>query len=285
MALANTEQLYFKRTQMEDFKNKVVVVTGGATGIGFSFAKNLGLAGAKIAICGIRQDRIEEAVAKLKELKIKAVGKMADVSKRAEVEALADFAWTTYGRVDVIINNAGIGGPMKSIIDTIKDEVLQLLDVNLFGVWNGVSVFGKRFIEQGTPAAIYNVGSENSFFNALTLGGTYVISKHSVLALTDTLRKEVPPFIRVGLICPGLTNSEIGKRGIRIGMETDKFTNIIIEQMKAGEFFLVSHSCNQPRINERYVEIRKAYETYAPRYEGDMEQYDVQTLIANKAKW
>ena len=55
--------------------------------------------------------------------------------------------------------------------------------------------------------------------------------------------------------------------------------------MKAGQFFLVSHSCNQPRINERYTEIMKAYETYAPRYEGDMEQYDVQTLIANKAKW
>lgn len=269
---------------MKDFKNKVVVITGGATGIGFSFAKNLGLAGAKIVICGIREDRVGEAVEKLQNLDIEAAGKIANVAKREEIEALADFAWATYGKADVIINNAGIGGPRRSIIDATKEEVLELLDVNLFGVWNGVSVFGKRFMEQGTPAAIYNVGSENSFFNALTLGGTYVISKHSVLALTDTLRKEVPDFIRVGLICPGLTNSEIGP-GIRIGMDTDKFTNIIIEQMKAGQFFLVSHSCNQPRINERYTEIMKAYETYAPRYEGDMEQYDVQTLIANKAKW
>ena len=155
---------------MNDFKDKVVVITGGATGIGFSFAKRFGEAGAKVVIASRRIARVNQAVEQLQTLGIEAKGTTCDVSVLADVEALADFAWDTYGQVDVIVNNAGISSAQKPVIEMTRDDVMKAFNVNLFGVWNGVSVFGKRMIEQGTACAIYNVGSEKWFLQCRTNG-------------------------------------------------------------------------------------------------------------------
>lgn len=267
---------------MKNFQDKVVVITGGATGIGFSFAKQFGNEGAKIVIAGIRQNRVNDAVEKLQTLGIEAKGIQCDVTELADVEAAADFAWNEFGRVDVILNNAGVGSALLPVMEMTREHIMKALDVNLFGVWNGVSVFGKRMIEQGTPCAIYNVGSENSLFNAVPHGSEYVASKHAVYAMTTALREEVPEFMDVGLICPGLVNSELGS-GIDFGMDTDTFTAIAMKQIKEGKFFIVSHAYNMVRINDRYTEIREAYEKYAPRYESDAE-FDVRTLMATMAE-
>ncbi len=262
---------------MDNFKDKVVVITGGATGIGFSFAKRFGQESAKLVIAARRKNKVDEAVAQLKEMGIEASGTECDVTVLADVEKLADFAWTQYGQVDVIINNAGVGPNMTPVMDATPEKIMSVLNINLMGVWNGVSVFGKRFKEQGTPCAVYNVGSENSFFDGVPMGGEYVVSKHAVLALTDILRKEVPDFMDVKLICPGLVNSELGEDGIDVGMDTDKYTAIAMEQIKAGKFYIVSHAYNMVRIDDRYNEVKTAFGTYAPRYENDSE-FDVRTI-------
>ena len=83
---------------MKDFKDKVVVITGGATGIGFSFAKQFGRQGAKIVIAARRVERINESVKKLQAMDIEVAGTQCDVSVLAEVEALADFAWKKFGQ-------------------------------------------------------------------------------------------------------------------------------------------------------------------------------------------
>jgi NAD(P)-dependent dehydrogenase (short-subunit alcohol dehydrogenase family) len=264
---------------MKDFKDKVVVITGGATGIGFSFARQFGKEGAKVVICGLRENRLQEAVKKLIDLGIEARFLIADVTKREAVEALADFAWKEFGHVDVIMNNAGIVSIAK-VIDSTENDFRKIYGVNIFGVLNGSSVFGKRFIKQGTLSAIYNVGSENSLFNGVPMGAPYISSKHAVLALTEALREEVPDFIEVGLICPGFTRSELGggdSEMMKQAMDTDTFTAIAMEQIKNDEFYIVSHAYNILRINERYEAIKKSYERYAPRYEGD-DEYDIRTL-------
>ena len=112
------------------------------------------------------------------------------------------------------------------------------------------------------------------------MGSEYIASKHAVLAMTVALREEAPDFMEVGLIAPGLVNSELGEDGISFGMDTDKYTAIAMEQIKAGKFYIVSHAYNMKRIDDRYTEIREAYEQYAPRYDGD-EEFDVRTIIAN----
>ena len=109
----------------------------------------------------------------------------------------------------------------------------------------------------------------------------YIVSKHALHAMTVSLREEVPDFVDVGLICPGLVNSEING-GITIGMDTDKFTGIAMLQIKEGKFYIVSHAYNMVRINERHTEIKEAYETYAPRYEGDIE-FDARTIMGKRS--
>ncbi len=263
---------------MESFDGRVVVITGGATGIGFSFARRFAAEGAKVWIAGIDPDRNAEAVAAIEAEGQRASSALCDVREREQVEALADRAWAEDGRVDVILNNAGIGSIRSTVIDAKREDIDAVLAVNLFGVWNGVSVFGRRFIDQGTPAAIYNVGSENSFFSAAPNTSSYIVSKHGVFAMTEALREEVPDFIDVGLIIPGFVQSEL-LPDMSLGMETDRFTGIAMEQMKAGEFYIVSHAYNIVKIEERQREIADAYARYAPRYEGD-DEYDVRTLLA-----
>ena len=265
---------------MKDFKDKVVVITGGATGIGFSFAKRFGQDGAKVVIAGRRQDRLEQAEAALADLGVKTRHFVCDVAKAGDIEALADFAWGAFDHVDVIVNNAGMGLERHTVLDTPDEELRHIFDVNFFGLWHGCAVFGKRFIDQATPAAIYNIGSENSLFNAMPLSAAYIATKHAVLAMTEALREEMPEFIDVGLICPGFVRSELGDPAVMaMGMDTDKYTAIAMEQIKAGEFFIVSHAYNIVRIDARHRQVADAYARYAPRYDGD-DEFDARSLIA-----
>jgi NAD(P)-dependent dehydrogenase (short-subunit alcohol dehydrogenase family) len=261
---------------MKHFSKKVIVITGAGTGIGFALAKQFAKMGARVVISARRRARLREAAAELSEAGADVRVFECDVTQREQVEALADFAWKEFGRVDVLVNNAGVGPIASTVIDAKREDVQRVLDVNLFGVWNGVSVFGKRFIEQGTPAAIYNVGSENCFFNAVPNGAGYTASKHALLAMTIALREEAPDFLEVGLICPGLVRSELA-RETALGMDTDNFAALVLQQIQAGEFFIVSHAYNIERINKRHEAIARAYREYAPRYEGD-DEFDVRML-------
>ena len=263
---------------MQEFRYKVVVITGGATGIGFSFARQFGAEGAKLVIASRRKDRVEEAVSALTDMGYDAAGTTCDVSKRADVEALADFAWAAHGKADVLLNNAGVAqGKRGPVMSLDLGEFDTVLGINVYGTLHGIQVFGPRFVEQGTPAAIYNVGSENSFFPAVPGSSAYISSKHAVLAITEQLAEEVPDFIDVSLICPGYVQSEMtaGNPG---GMPTDEYTALAMKQLKAGQFYVVSHAYNMVRITDRYEAVRKAFETYAPRYEGD-DEYDVRRMI------
>lgn len=268
---------------MKDFNNKVVVITGGATGIGFSFAKRFGGAGAKVVLAGRRQEKLDVAVAELQGLDYAAAACTCDVADLDQVEALADFAAETFGGTDVIMNNAGILIPPSTVIDADPDQIRQLLDVNYFGVWNGCSVFGKRFIERGTPAAIYNIGSENAFFNIVPGMFAYESAKHALHSLTDALREETPDFIDVSFICPGFVQSEMTAMAGDVPMDVEQYTGIAWPQILAGEYYVVSHPYNVVWIKHRYDEMMKAYETYAPRYDGDW-QYDPRAMQAKAAE-
>ena len=151
--------------------------------------------------------------------------------------------------------------------------------VNFEGVWCGCQIFGQRLINQGTPAALYNTGSENSFFVAVSHSAAYVASKHAVLGLTDCLREEMPEYISVGMIAPGFVGSELIPEAMRpLGMPVEEFAAIVLPQILAGEPYVVSHGYNQVRIDERQSRIANAYQRSAPRTEGD-DRYDVRVLL------
>lgn len=268
---------------MKDFTDKVVVVTGGATGIGFSFASRFGAAGAKVIVAGRRQDKLDAAGAKLASQGVEAAGATCDVSDYEQVVALADFAESRFGGADVIMNNAGIITPPSTVIDADREQVQQVMNVNYMGVWNGASIFGKRFIERGTSAAIYNVGSENAFFNIVPGMFAYESAKHGLHSMTDALREETPDFIDVSFICPGFVQSEMTQMAGDVPMDVEEYTSIAWPQILEGEYYVVSHPYNVVWIKHRYDEMMKAYDTYAPRYEGDW-KYDPRAMMAKAAE-
>ena len=264
---------------MKDLKDKIIAITGGATGIGFALAKAFGVEGAKIVIGETREEKLEEAIDKLKNLDIDADKTHLDVTDLNSVENFADFTCERYGRVDMLINNAGISGARGRIDKVNVLEAKKVFDVNFFGVWHGCSVFSKKMIEQGTKAAIYNLGSENSLFVAVPNSVAYVASKHAVLGLSESLRNDLPDFIHVGTIFPGYVDTPLTGQ-VEGGMNADKFAEIVKDQIKNEEHIIVSHAHNTVHIENRNNEISLAYEKYAPRYDGD-DEYDVKTILSN----
>ena len=262
-----------------DIENRNVVITGGASGIGFALAKQLGQRGCRVLIAEPSEERLASAVASLKEDGVDATSVVCDVTELEQVERLADEAWDQLGSVDMVFNNAGIGIGQVPIIDTPMEDLKTVFDVNFFGVWHGCRVFGRRLIEQGTPAGIYNTGSENSLFNAVPNNAAYLATKHAVLGMTDNLREQMPDFINVGLIIPGFVKSGLTEAVAHLAMDTDQFASIVLKQVADGKFYIVSHGYNMEHIKDRYDEIAQAYEEYAPRYEGD-EEFDVRYLLA-----
>ena len=262
---------------MGSYRNKTVVITGGATGIGYAFAKAMGLEGAKIVIASRRLERVNDSVEKLRALGIEASGTNCDVSIREDVERLKEFANETYGRVDVLMNNAGITQEQSPIVTTDINIYRKIFEINYFGVLNCIQVFAEDMVNSDLPAAIYNVGSENSLFNGVPQASAYISSKHALLALTESLREEMPDNVYVSLIVPGLVKSELADEFLP-GMDTDEYVELVMDQLRLNELYAVSHARNIVRITDRYEKLKNAYETYAPRYEND-DEYDVRKLI------
>lgn len=267
------------------FAGKTAVITGGATGIGLALAKQMGSAGARIILFEPREEALGAAVETLKAQGIDAKYFAGDVADAAAVEALADFAWAQNGRGDIIVNNAGLGGPRGGIFNTDLAEARALYDVNFWGVWHGIQAFGKRYRADGLPSAIYATASENALFNALPAGGgAYVSGKHALFGLMDVLRREIankPELSNItsGVIIPGWVATPLSRHN---GMDADRFAEIIFRQMQDGEYYLVAHAYNIVRLRERIDELEAAFASYAPRYDGD-EEYDVQLYYARLA--
>lgn len=262
-----------------DMKDKVVVMTGGATGIGFALARQFGADGAKLILAEPREHRLKEACEQLAALGIDARWAVCDVAQLESVEALAAFTWAEHDRCDVLINNAGVAQKPGRLPNVDMAEARRVMDVNFFGVWHGCRVFGPLMADQDTPSMIYNTGSENSFFCAMPAAAAYIASKHAVLALTENFREDMPDHVTVGAIFPGWVASELNPPEVnRHAMDTDEFAAIIYPQIKSGERFVVSHAYNKVRIAERMDAVEQAYDTYAPRYDGD-DEFDVRTVI------
>lgn len=264
---------------MKLYENSTIIITGGATGIGFGFAQKFGKNGATIIIGEPRQDKLGQAISVLRAEGIDAHSHPLDVTQLDSVEAFADFAFSQKHPVKIVINNAGVSMRPTPMTRQPIEQVRALFDVNFFGVWHGCSIFGKKLIAQNTPAAIYNIGSENSFFTAAPNIAAYVASKHAVRGLTEAMQEEMPDHISVGLICPGFVQSELTPPPFGdLAMNTEQFIDMAYEQIEAGEFYIVSHAYNIERIRPIHDNIESAYQTYAPRYDGDI-KYDVRYLI------
>lgn len=192
---------------MMGVEGKVVVITGASSGLGEAAARLLADEGAMVVLGARREDRIRALVEELTRRGDKALAVPTDVSRRDEVKRLVDSAVEVYGRIDVLINNAGLM-PL-SPLDRLKvDEWDRMIDVNFKGVLYGIAA-ALPHMQRRKSGHIINVSSVAGH-KVRAGGAVYAATKHAVRALSEGLRQEVKPYnIRTTVISPGVVLSEL----------------------------------------------------------------------------
>src|SRR5947199_6786200 len=194
---------------MDSFENRGAVVTGGASGIGFATAAELGRRGARVVLADIESGALDPAVARLRADGVDAHGVVCDVTSLDQVRSLADQSFALLGAVHVVFNNAGVavGGP---IADMTHDEWRWVLDVDLWGPIHGVEAFLPRLIDQGQGGHLLFTASFAGLVPNLGLG-PYCVAKYGVVAMAEVLHRELrPDGIGVSVLCPMRVETNIG---------------------------------------------------------------------------
>jgi NADP-dependent 3-hydroxy acid dehydrogenase YdfG len=185
--------------------DKVVLITGASSGIGEATARLLAAAGARVMLGARRTDRLERLASEIQAAGGEAAFQRLDVTQGASVEAFVAAAVERFGRVDVLVNNAGIM-PLSPLAALKTDEWDRMIDVNLRGVLNGVAAALPRFVAQGSGQFV-NVASLGAHYVVPT-GAVYCATKFAVWAVTDGIRREHDN-IRATIISPGVVQSEL----------------------------------------------------------------------------
>jgi NAD(P)-dependent dehydrogenase (short-subunit alcohol dehydrogenase family) len=205
---------------MKEFHGKVALVTGGGSGIGRATALAFAREGAKVVIADRNVQRGEEAVSIIRDAGGTASFWRTDISIADEVEALVDYTMTTYGRIDLAFNNAGIEGNVKPLADQTEANFDAVIDTNVKGVWLSMKYEIPRMLKQGGGAIV------NSSSVAGVTGfpgiGIYAASKHAVIGLTKTAALEYSPHgIRINAVNPAAIDTEMIDR-LADGMNVKK---------------------------------------------------------------
>jgi NADP-dependent 3-hydroxy acid dehydrogenase YdfG len=190
-----------------DIGGKVVVITGASSGLGEATARHLSGLGASVVLGARRVDRLQSLADELTGRGGKALALVTDVTSRDQVKRLVDAAVEKYGRIDVMINNAGL--MPQSLLERLKvDEWDRMIDVNIKGVLYGIAA-ALPHMKRQKAGHIVNVSSVAG--HKVRPGGTvYSATKHAVRVISEGLRQEVKPYnIRTTVISPGAVDTEL----------------------------------------------------------------------------
>jgi NAD(P)-dependent dehydrogenase (short-subunit alcohol dehydrogenase family) len=216
----SAEQIGYTIDVMKEFEKKVALVTGGGSGIGRATALAFAREGAQVVIGDSNVQRGEETVSMIRDAGGTASFKRTDVLVAAEVKALVNHAVTTYGRLDMAFNNAGIEGDVKPLADQTEANFDAVMGVNVKGVWLSMKYEIPRMLKQG-DGAIVNCSSVAGVVGFPEIG-IYAASKHAVIGLTKTAALEYSPQgIRINAVSPAAIDTEMIDR-LADGMNTKK---------------------------------------------------------------
>lgn len=189
-------------------KGKVVLVTGASSGLGAHFAQVVSGAGAKVVIAARRVERLEALAEQLRAQGGEVIVVALDVTSRASVEAAFDLAQQKLGVVDVVINNAGVGGAVKAL-EVTEQDWSTMISTNLDGVWRVAQCAAQRMAKEGKGGSIVNIASILGERVGTGLSH-YCAAKAGVLQLTKALAMEFARYdIRVNAIAPGYFQTEM----------------------------------------------------------------------------
>lgn len=219
---------------MED---KVVVITGAGSGIGRATARHLAARGGRIVLGARREDRLAEVAAEIEAAGGQAAFRRTDVTRREDLQGLVRLACDRFGRLDVLVNNAGIG-PISRFDQLRVDDWDAMIDVNIRGVLYGIAAALPVFARQHC-GHIVNIVSTAGLTIVPTMG-VYAATKNAVRTITEALRQEAGPTLRVTEVSPGMTatdftdsmtdegtKAEIGRRMEMIGISPEAIARSI----------------------------------------------------------
>jgi 3-oxoacyl-[acyl-carrier protein] reductase len=201
-------------------KNKVCIITGGAQGIGLATALKFAREGAHLAIWDVQQQRIDAAVQQCRDADTQAEGYMVDVTQRTMVDAATEGVKARFGRIDVLVNNAGITQDARLQKMTLE-QFDRVIDVNLRGVFHVSQAVADTMVAQGA-GVILNASSVVGLYG--NFGQTnYAASKFGVIGFTKTWSRELgPKGVRVNAVAPGFIRTPI----------LDSIPEKVLEEMK-----------------------------------------------------
>jgi len=190
---------------------RVAIVTGASAGIGRETALAFARRGWAVTLAARRADRLERVATQCRQAGGEALVAVTDVAEKAQVEAMVTAATERFGRLDVLVNNAGYG-VYGQVTDVVEADMRALFDVNFYGVWYGMLAAVPVMKAQG-DGHIFNVSSVIGK-RATPMHGAYCATKFAVCGLTESARVELRPHgVWVTLVCPSLTETEFFDQG------------------------------------------------------------------------
>ncbi len=199
---------------MRDFKDRIAVITGGASGLGRAMAERFGREGMHLMLADIEPAALDNTARELRDAGLTTATHRTDVSRAEDVEALARATLDRYGAVHVVCNNAGVA-PLGAVWESTTADWTWGMGVNVWGVIHGVRVFTPIMLAQGLEGHIVNTASVAGLIAPPGMG-VYNVTKHAVVALTESLHHDLiraNAKIRCSVVCPayfpsGITDSE-----------------------------------------------------------------------------
>lgn len=266
---------------MRELQDSVVVVTGGSSGIGRGIARAFAGAGATVVVTGRREEHLAETRDEFASAGLEVDTAQVDVTDREAMARLADDVVARHGRVDVLVNNAGIGltGPVASATGADWD---WLIDVNIRGVGNGILAFLPKIQAHGEGGHIVNTSSMAGLMPIVA--GLYSMTKAAIISLSEALHIELEPEgIGVSAYCPGPVHSNIGSgtavRPEKYGesgypppdftrpgfdkrqpyMSPEEAGERVLQGVLRGDMFILTHPEFKPGVQDRHATIEQAF--------------------------
>ena len=277
---------------MKDLEGKVAFVTGAASGIGLGIAQTLAAAGCKVMLCDIEEAALERARADLAATNADVAAVRADVSIKAELQAAADATMARFGKIHILVNNAGVGGGGDYGAWT-QASWDWTIGVNLMSVVWGIEIFGPLIEATGEGGQIVSTASIAGLWAGVN--PSYNVTKYGVVGLSEGLRASMAlRGIGVSVLCPGFIRTQIMEsarnlpdrfgevEGMTDGTDETEFSKLAreaitngIDPRYVGELvregiennwpYIVTDNDFEPVIDERFANIKQAFDRIRDR--------------------